>query len=121
MPEMPRAGDAVVREERPVDGGVDLDIWLPADHLYFQGHFPGLPILPGAAQIDWAVQLADKYLDARIGAARRFQVKFRRPIRPGMTVTLALRLSQERQALTFDYRCGGEVHSNGRISLRDTQ
>ena len=123
MPEISSPGDAIVRDARPVDGGVDLDLWLPTDHLCFKGHFPGVPILPGAVQIDWAVRLADQYLAAGIGAACRFQVKFKQPIRPGGVVTLALRLSAEKQALSFDYRSGGrgggEVHSTGRIALRD--
>jgi 3-hydroxymyristoyl/3-hydroxydecanoyl-(acyl carrier protein) dehydratase len=121
MPDPSFPGTACVRDSRPVEGGVDLDLWLPADHPCFRGHFPAVPILAGAVQIDWAVQLADAYLKTGIGAACRFQVKFRRPIRPVRTVTLALRLHPEKQALTFDYRDDGEIYSTGRIALRDAR
>ena len=32
---------------------VRLKISLPEDLLYFQGHFPDAPILPGIVQTDW--------------------------------------------------------------------
>lgn len=119
LPDTHSPCDPDVTALRRKDDAVDLDIRVAAEHPYFQGHFPGVPILAGAAQIDWAVRLADRFLNAGIGAARRFQVKFRRPIRPGRTVTLALRLSREKRQLSFDFRGEDGAYSTGRITLQD--
>ena len=55
---------------RELADGVELDLAIGPELIYFQGHFPGYPVLPGIVQIDWAVQLADQYLGTDIGAAR---------------------------------------------------
>lgn len=105
---------------RQVPGGVELDIALPESHFCFQGHFPGCPILPGVAQIDWAIMLADRYLGTSIGAACNFQVKFRSVIAPGRPVTLVLRAASERGRLLFEYRRGDDVLSSGAVRLENT-
>jgi 3-hydroxyacyl-[acyl-carrier-protein] dehydratase len=59
-----------------------------ADHPAFAGHFPGMPVLPGALLLDeaLAVIIADLELDLReweIAAA-----KFLEPVRPGDVLTV---------------------------------
>lgn len=105
------------RAVRPLADGVELDLFVPNDLAQLDGHFPGMPIVPGVAQIDWAVTLADTHLGLGIGAAQAFQVKFRRVTVPGMLVTLALRHNPARRRLSFEYRCGDEVLSSGSISV----
>jgi 3-hydroxyacyl-[acyl-carrier-protein] dehydratase len=56
---------------------------FPADHPAFAGHFPGMPILPGALLLDEAltVVVCDLGLDLRewqVTAAKFFE-----PVRPG--------------------------------------
>ena len=33
-----------------------FDLHLDPDHPAFRGHFPGMPVLAGVLQIDWAMQ-----------------------------------------------------------------
>jgi 3-hydroxyacyl-[acyl-carrier-protein] dehydratase len=59
-----------------------------ADHPAFAGHFPGMPVLPGALLLDeaLAVIVADLELDLcewQVAAA-----KFLEPVRPGDVLTV---------------------------------
>ncbi|MBP2292049.1 AMP-binding protein [Azospirillum rugosum] len=106
-----------VRATRPLPDGVELDLFLPASLAQLEGHFPGMPIVPGVAQIDWAARLAARHLGAGDGVARSFQVKFRRVTVPDATVTLTLRHVVARRRLTFEYRSADEVLTSGSIAL----
>jgi 3-hydroxymyristoyl/3-hydroxydecanoyl-(acyl carrier protein) dehydratase len=109
-----------IRAVRETSDGVELDFTIPATLLYLQGHFPGFPVLPGVAQIDWAARLADRHLETGIGAARKFRVKFSAVIPPGTDLTLALRRSKDGRRLTFEYRAGERVMSSGSFELDDS-
>lgn len=108
-----------VQALRRIEDGVELDLLLPNDLLYLQGHFPGFPILPGVTQIDWAIRYADEHLGTAIGAGCDIQVKFRSVIQPGGLITLGLRLSGTRRRLDFDYRNESGVLSSGSVRLED--
>ena len=105
---------------RPIDGGVELDLFVSPDLAALDGHFPDFPIVPGVALVDWAVRKADRHLGLFIGAARNFQVKFRRVTVPGGIVTLSLRHDPARRRLGFEYRDGGGVLTSGFIKVEDT-
>ena len=106
-----------VRAVRPLADGVALDLFLEAGLLPFQGHFPQAAILPGVAQIDWAVRFARSHLSLTDGTAPVFQVKFRKVIAPDTLVTLILRRDEARQRLLFEYRAGDEVMSSGSLPM----
>jgi 3-hydroxyacyl-[acyl-carrier-protein] dehydratase len=62
---------------------------IPADHPAFAGHFPGMPVLPGAALLDAVLQVLEEDLafdpvDWQITTA-----KFLEPVRPGDVVIVA--------------------------------
>ena len=106
-----------VRAVRPLANGVELDLFIPGDLAQLDGHFPGMPIVPGVAQIDWAVMFANTHLGLGTAAAQSLQVKFRRVTVPDTLVTLALRQAPARRRLTFEYRCGDETLSSGSIGV----
>ncbi len=60
---------------------------IPADHAAFAGHFPGMPVLPGAVLIDAAMEqiAASRRLDL---TRWRVTVKFLEVVRPGDALTL---------------------------------
>lgn len=76
--------------ERRTPGRVELDLRVPEGLAYFDGHFPGAPILPGAVQLDWSV----RYARERLGLQGEFSavenLKFHSVVRPGARLTLSL-------------------------------
>lgn len=98
--------------------GVEIDFSIPEDLFFLQGHFPGRPILPGVVQVDWAVQLADRFLQTGIGGARQFKVKFKSLIAPGSDFLICLQKSADDRHLNFEYRQHSNVLSSGSIRLK---
>jgi 3-hydroxymyristoyl/3-hydroxydecanoyl-(acyl carrier protein) dehydratase len=98
--------------ERAAPGRVELDVRVPADLACFAGHFPGLPILPGVVQIDWAVKLARPRLALRGEFAAMEQLKFLSIVMPEARLTLALELAAP-DRLAFCYSAGGAKRSSG--------
>lgn len=91
-----------------------LSVSLPPELAYFQGHFPGEPILPGISQVHMAVLLAGVVLDFEPVGADLNRAKFKDIVRPGETLDLALTADRARGRLTFRWlRANGNEASSG--------
>lgn len=93
----------------------ETSVTLPPDLVFFRGHFDGMPILPGVAQLTEIVLPAARRLHPELGALRGLRrVRFKRPILPGET--LHVELEAERGApgdLRFALRIDGAVVASG--------
>ena len=90
-----------------------------AEEFFFQGHYPGYPIVPGVILCEAAMQ-AGAVLLSRIAptgggvpvAARLSDVKFKKMIRPGDTIELDVKLNERLQDayyLSAKVTCGGKT------------
>lgn len=82
------------------------------------GHFPETPLVPGVAQLDWALAFGREAFGLPAEVARIDALKFQAILRPGMTATLALDWSAEKATLGFKYSDERAVFSSGRFVLR---
>jgi acyl-CoA synthetase (AMP-forming)/AMP-acid ligase II/3-hydroxymyristoyl/3-hydroxydecanoyl-(acyl carrier protein) dehydratase len=90
-----------------------LSIHFPESSSLFDGHFPGLPILPGVVQFDIAARQCSEWYP--LTAFRRIdKLKFQEPIVPGDTVTLTLQNTGNGQA-QFHYTLDIKPLSSGKI------
>ncbi|OBU51408.1 AMP-binding protein [Stenotrophomonas maltophilia] len=85
----------------------------------FQGHFPQAAILPGVAQVDWAVRFARQAFAMPEGFVRMDAVKFQHVARPGDELTLHLDWDTARNVLVFRYASVHGVHASGRMVFAD--
>ncbi|WP_431049726.1 AMP-binding protein [Roseateles sp. L2-2] len=105
---------------------VTLRLSVDASLPQFDGHFPGHPILPGVAQLDWVMLLAREWLPlpptgqaaGQADFAGIDNLKFQQVISPGMTVELTLAFSAP--LLSFSYRSAAGSHAVGKIRLQGT-
>jgi acyl-CoA synthetase (AMP-forming)/AMP-acid ligase II len=90
------------------------------DLAVFDGHFPQTPIVPGVAQVDWAMSLAGEALDIppRASFCRLDTLKFQRVLQPGDEAVLELDWQPERLSLGFLLKSAAGTHSSGRIVFR---
>lgn len=98
---------------------------------FFQGHFPGHPIMPGVLQLEAMAQVAGILLIKRAEAARQLayfmaaeDVKWRKPVLPGDTLIIDVELTKARGKIgkaSGVCRVGSEVVSEAEVTfmLRD--
>lgn len=88
---------------------------IPAELIYFDGHFTGNPILPGITQVHWAEHYGRRLLPVEGRFERLEVVKFQQVIFPGSVISLALEHNTETRKLIFRFYSDKGVHSSGRI------
>lgn len=92
-----------------------LDIEMDPELMWFEGHFPDVPILPGVAQIDWALHFACKAFSLPDTPITMEALKFQQVIQPAARVELDLQWNSETDTLRFHYRSGDNTHASGRL------
>lgn len=92
------------------------------DEFFFQGHYPGQPIVPGVILCEGSMQagaiLLSKLLQEGEGvpvATRMNDVKFKRIVRPGETIEIEVTL-RERMANAFFLQA--KVTCEGKVAVR---
>jgi acyl-CoA synthetase (AMP-forming)/AMP-acid ligase II len=92
-----------------------LHAHIPADLIYFDGHFAEKPILPGIVQIHWAEAYGRQLLSVTGQFKRLEAIKFQKVIPPGQAITITLSYNIGNQKLSFNYESDKGVHSSGRL------
>ena len=100
---------------------------VTANEWYFQGHFPGLPVMPGVFQVEALAQTMAVYVAKQPGFGDRIglfagidEVRFKRIVAPGDT--LRLEITMEKLGSRFGRGRGvasvnGEVACEGLLSF----
>jgi len=81
------------------ENSVSLEFTIPPSNLYFDGHFPGFPILPAVAQTELVVRFASRYLGTNIALSGIKKMKFLKLIRPSFS--LLLKIQKNKNGIGF--------------------
>jgi acyl-coenzyme A synthetase/AMP-(fatty) acid ligase/3-hydroxymyristoyl/3-hydroxydecanoyl-(acyl carrier protein) dehydratase len=111
-PTMPRQRLLHKAENRVV-----FELSVPSDLLYFEGHFPKIPILAGVVQIDWAIAYARQHFNVPAVFRSIHALKFQRVIQPEVPVELELIYEPQKASLNFNYRSQAGQHAGGRLQF----
>ncbi|MBO4405166.1 MAG: hypothetical protein J5821_00365, partial [Alphaproteobacteria bacterium] len=84
------------------------DLTFIRDSLYFKGHFPDIPILPGVVQMHFAAYFIKKFWRVDVTASSLKRVKFSKIIFPNTTVKFSIRRDKHGFSYLF-----GENFSSG--------
>lgn len=88
---------------------------LSPSAAYFEGHFPGRPILPGITQIALVADVLRRELGASALRAVR-HARLRQLVAPGDALDLAVK-SAVGGSVRFELRCGADAVTNGELEL----
>lgn len=109
-----------VHSRQVQDGSAAIEFSVGAASPYFDGHFPGFPILPAVAQVAIAMRLASECLGTSAAPGAIKKMKFPNMILPEQRIRLTLRLSGDGKTLSVrmeDPGDSGTVYSQGTIKL----
>ena len=98
-------------ERRDDAGRIELELEVPRDNPWFDGHFPEFAILPGVVQIGWAAHFANTLCALGPDISGMEHIKFKRPILPGARLTLSLKA--ESGKIRYEFREGDQPCSSG--------
>lgn len=93
-------------------GAVRVAMRIPADLHYLEGHFAGVPIVPGVVLLKWALDVARREFALPPGFKRLSAIKFMRIMPLEREVTLDLRAGDAE--LSFEYHDAGRTCVQGR-------
>lgn len=113
---------ALFRPERPLPQWLrrealqaELELELSPALAAFDRHFPQAAILPGVAQLDWAIRFGREAFALPPRFLRMEALKFQQVLRPGARVNLSLEWLPEKGALQFRYQSAAGIHASGRV------
>ena len=73
-----------------VSNEISAQIELVPDSLWFSGHFPGDPILPGIAQLGMVLDALEQSNNQKLKVAGVSRVRFKRIVRPGDRLSIGI-------------------------------
>jgi len=83
---------------------LELELFVPAQSDFFDGHFPQFKLLPGVAQFEIVTRMAQKYFNKGrlIKVIRR--IKFAAPILPDSKICLIIDYNDSKNSFSFSIK-----------------
>jgi len=104
---------------RSDDDEIRAEIQVPGDSHWFDGHFPGEPVLPGLAQISMVFDVIQKASEGQWSTSSVSRVRFKRIIRPDDRLdVIAVPLKKEANGFSFRIQIKDEIVCNGVMRLK---
>ncbi len=103
-----------ILSSREIEGGLLLQLKVPAGLSYFAGHFPAHPVLPGVVQLRWIEILAKQFNLAEGEFKRVEKLKFMRIMSKDYEVELELSRPKP-DTVQFQYRSDHGIHASGKM------
>jgi 3-hydroxymyristoyl/3-hydroxydecanoyl-(acyl carrier protein) dehydratase len=105
---------------RSAENEISADIHVPSDSPWFNGHFPGEPILPGVAQIGMVLEAIRKAQKQELTVSSVRRVRFKSIIRPDDRLKiLAAPLKQETGSYSFRILVRDETVCSGVMAVEN--
>ena len=113
MTEFVHQGEILAAET--TENSVQLQIRVPENLYYFQGHFPDIAILPGVVLTHWVMEYLNQYFDVDASLFTGLKgLKFQAIIRPNYELTLALTKLNDHK-YSFNYSSTHGQHASGKV------
>lgn len=90
---------------------------IPENLPYFDGHFPGRPVVPAFVQLGWVLAFAREKLRLSSQLTSISSAKFLRPLLPAGNYHLEMQYTDSLGQLRFTLRGGDELCTSGKFSF----
>ncbi len=107
----------VVSQRKEADSA-EFELRIPAELAVFDGHFPGTPVVPGVALVDWAIHFGRSSFAIPALFRRADVLKFQALIRPDTALRLHLDWRASDATLSFRYDSALGSHASGRLLFK---
>ena len=106
---------AEILASQRIEDTIILQLHVPENLYYFQGHFTDAPVLPGVVLSHWVMEYLSQHFSVDLAKFKGFSgLKFQIIIRPEYQLKLTLnRLSDERYS--FSYSSVHGQHASGKV------
>jgi 3-hydroxyacyl-[acyl-carrier-protein] dehydratase len=96
------------------------DIEVPPDSLWFSGHFPGEPVLPGIAQLGMVLDAINQSSNQNMRISSVSRVRFKQIIRPNDQLKIiAAPQKDHAESYVFRIMARGELVCSGVMTLEN--
>lgn len=100
---------------------LEVDVCVPAGSPWFDGHFPGDPILPGVAQLALVLALINDHFSPDLALFALKRVRFRQIVRPESVLNIRITLNHNLAAgFNFTVTCQNQAVCNGVLIMKAT-
>lgn len=106
----------IILNQKVAEDAANLELEIPLDLAYLEGHFAAMPIVPGVVQLHWADEYARELLGITGDVQQGNQIKFTSLLRPLDRVILSLVYDREKNTLRYSYVKGDQTCSSGRLN-----
>jgi 3-hydroxyacyl-[acyl-carrier-protein] dehydratase len=86
-----------------VDGMITACVQVPADSIWFDGHFPEIAVLPGVAQLAIIAEVLGEALETQVRIRGVNRVRFKQAIMPGESIDVQI-TPKENDTLSYGFR-----------------
>jgi 3-hydroxyacyl-[acyl-carrier-protein] dehydratase len=106
-----------VLDERTDGDAAVFTVVVPEDCPFFEGHFPGRPILPAIGQLAMLTGLLQHVTGSAVSLTGVDGLRLSRPVLPGDRVEVRLEAPRTSGAVRFEIRCKGAPVSGGTVRV----
>ncbi|MCC6574103.1 MAG: hypothetical protein IT462_09945 [Planctomycetes bacterium] len=92
--------DAATKQFAPDKSRATATLVFSGGEFFFDGHFPGVPVLPAIVQIGLAVHFAARLAGKSLNLAEVTRAVFIKPVGPGVELDLVVELLPAEAGLT---------------------
>jgi 3-hydroxyacyl-[acyl-carrier-protein] dehydratase len=108
----------------PADNGAQAQVQLSPECLWFDGHFPGNPMLPGVAQLAMVEEMLRRVLPAGCCIQAIARARFKRIVRPTERLWVKAQPASDdptQSKWNFEVSSAGELACTGVLHISPAQ
>ena len=90
---------------------------VPLDLVFFKGHFPQFPLVPGVIEVQWVIDKITEFFAEEKNILRIDNLKFQKFLRPNDELELMLKWNKEKSRMEFQLKTDNETCGKGLVVI----